>query len=569
MSDGGLRLASRVAQHSGLPPSEPPERPCLEDILSAAPETRGLENFNGSNHCFLNVAIQALWNLGSFRTCFMAAPEHRHPDFGTAARPDDSVGQQGAKTTDMDKFAVLRSEEAVDLPHTSAEECCFCALRSLFVQYQRSQESALPPDVLRKALCHVWNVRGRFQLGEMGDATETLEALLDFLHACHVEVPLKHATATTEEAGRGAAFSSSSTTAPSVVERTSIGDSVEESRCADCLDDARGEQARSSTSASRNDGRRISIADCVEEASDHACHPRCPSHEVFGIECVDLPRCTFCGATREPTVMSSFLYQVYVAELIQMRKTCLDEALNTAKLHKKNTPLAWSLLAAPPKSDATAKKIELHELLRRLCQHPLDQKCRECSSLHTTVSERWITRPPLVFVLSLVWSSGSPLRDDVWQLLLTVQPELRMEHVFRTERFRPTGCHFAPAGERKVAGDAEGLGAEQGPDDLDCAEEAYVFRGLVCFCGMHYIALFWSWSRTKWILFDDHCVKEEADWCCVANMIAAGQYVPTLLFYESPSGSHVPNLEASKQELIRQMHELTDESRTVPVCTVS
>lgn len=40
---------------------------------------RGLENRKGENNCFLNVILQAFWNLRSFRVLCQHAPEHRHP----------------------------------------------------------------------------------------------------------------------------------------------------------------------------------------------------------------------------------------------------------------------------------------------------------------------------------------------------------------------------------------------------------------------------------------------------------------------------------------------------------
>merc|ERR1740121_1680622 len=62
--------------------------------------------------------------------------------------------------------------------------------------------------------------------------------------------------------------------------------------------------------------QQMTGAERIEEASNFACHPICIAHEVFGIEYLDLPRCSFCHATGEPNVTSSFLYRVYVAELL-------------------------------------------------------------------------------------------------------------------------------------------------------------------------------------------------------------------------------------------------------------
>ena len=45
------------------------------------------------------------------------------------------------------------------------------------------------------------------------------------------------------------------------------------------------------------------------------CHPLCLAHAVFGLQTVDLCRCSFCGATGEPEVAASYVYSAYVSEL--------------------------------------------------------------------------------------------------------------------------------------------------------------------------------------------------------------------------------------------------------------
>ncbi|KAI8521635.1 Ubiquitin specific peptidase 54 [Branchiostoma belcheri] len=50
--------------------------------------------------------------------------------------------------------------------------CIFCALKVIFTQFQYSDETALPPDALRKALAETFEDQQRFQLGFMDDAAE-------------------------------------------------------------------------------------------------------------------------------------------------------------------------------------------------------------------------------------------------------------------------------------------------------------------------------------------------------------------------------------------------------------
>ncbi|XP_078659929.1 uncharacterized protein LOC144904690 isoform X3 [Branchiostoma floridae x Branchiostoma belcheri] len=60
--------------------------------------------------------------------------------------------------------------------------CIFCALKVIFTQFQYSDETALPPDALRKALAETFEDQQRFQLGFMDDAAECFESILLRIH---------------------------------------------------------------------------------------------------------------------------------------------------------------------------------------------------------------------------------------------------------------------------------------------------------------------------------------------------------------------------------------------------
>lgn len=374
---------------------------------------RGLENDLGDNHCFLNVVIQALWNLQSFRKLLLNAPWHQH----------DGEDQEIARST-----------------------CCYCALKSLFNDFASSEADTIPPDSLRQALSSVYDAKGRFKTGDMEDATETIEAILGILHACNVQ-PMQQVSTTCS--------SSNHLLGPS--------------------------------------------AEFVEEASNFGCHPVCLAHQVFGLEVVDVARCSFCGATGEPSVAASYVYSAYVTELET----------------RPELPKAWPDLLRTPRRPFA-------ETLRKLCQPDLGRNCAECNSRKSVLTERWLTRRPKTFILSLVWPSSNPSRDQLWSLLSMIQPQLRMEEIFKVE----------PAARSEV----------------------YCFRGMICYCGMHYVALFWCPAKRRWIFFDDMCVKEKEDWTAVVNLMTAGQYVPTLIFYESVSEE--PALSESIEELTRQVDAL-------------
>lgn len=110
-------------------------------MLSLAP-TKGLLNEPGQNSCFLNSAVQVLWQLDIFRRSLRSLTGH--------------VCQ--------------------------GEACIFCALKTIFAQFQHSREKALPSDNIRHALAESFKDEQRFQLGLMDDAAECFENILERIH---------------------------------------------------------------------------------------------------------------------------------------------------------------------------------------------------------------------------------------------------------------------------------------------------------------------------------------------------------------------------------------------------
>ncbi|XP_062850838.1 inactive ubiquitin carboxyl-terminal hydrolase 54a [Trichomycterus rosablanca] len=110
-------------------------------MTSIAP-SKGLSNEPGQNSCFLNSALQVLWHLDIFRRSFRQLTTHKCME----------------------------------------DSCIFCALKSIFVQFQYSSEKVLPSDALRTALAKTFQDEQRFQLGIMDDAAECFENILMRIH---------------------------------------------------------------------------------------------------------------------------------------------------------------------------------------------------------------------------------------------------------------------------------------------------------------------------------------------------------------------------------------------------
>lgn len=98
---------------------------------------KGLSN-QGENHCFLNVVIQTLWHLDCFRSAFKSIAHH-----------------------------------------CNEETCILCSLKEVFINYESSDNSCIPPSELRKALSH--SFEGQFDVGQMADAAEALTSIIEVL----------------------------------------------------------------------------------------------------------------------------------------------------------------------------------------------------------------------------------------------------------------------------------------------------------------------------------------------------------------------------------------------------
>jgi Ubiquitin carboxyl-terminal hydrolase len=107
---------------------------------------KGLRNRAGENNCFLNVVIQSLWHLESFRKRFWAWNEEHHD-------------------------------------HRAPVSCVFCALSVVFTQYAFCDEECIPPNALRNALHLIYRKSKRFEVGALDDAAEALDAVLTCLEA--------------------------------------------------------------------------------------------------------------------------------------------------------------------------------------------------------------------------------------------------------------------------------------------------------------------------------------------------------------------------------------------------
>ncbi|OWY95078.1 Inactive ubiquitin carboxyl-terminal hydrolase, partial [Phytophthora megakarya] len=252
-----------------------------------------------------------------------------------------------------------------------------------------------------------------------------------------------------------------------------------------------------------------------QDASAIICEPQCVAHRLFQMNLMELKICASCGHTAEPIMNTDFLYRVYAQEL-----------LNNARGEKHKT---------------------LEEVLRAEAQaQDVAGTCDACDKGGQRALSRWILTLPMVFSISIIWSSSHVNKTDIkdWMELLSTQ------------------CHV---GSDKEVQQALDLGRIFRLDNSAEVSSVYSFRGMVCYYGRHYVGFFASRSldedgveRERWFLFDDTRVKLVGTWADVRLRIERGGYQPTLLFYER-NGIERENLEKIATEIHKWWEASADE----------
>ncbi|KAG7383342.1 Ubiquitin carboxyl-terminal hydrolase [Phytophthora pseudosyringae] len=260
-----------------------------------------------------------------------------------------------------------------------------------------------------------------------------------------------------------------------------------------------------------------------QDASAIICEPQCVAHRLFQMNLMELKVCASCGHTAEPVMNTDFLYRVYAQEL-----------LNNAR----------------DGGEGVKKSVTLEEVLRLEAQsQDVAGACDSCEKGGQRALSRWILTLPMVFSISIIWSSSHVNKTDIkdWMVLLSTQCQ--------------TGV------EDKESQQALDLGRIFRLDNSTEVSSLYSFRGLVCYYGRHYVGFFASRSldddgveRERWFLFDDTRVKLVGTWADVRLRIERGGYQPTLLFYERNGIEH-ENLENIAAEIHKWWEATADEPK--------
>ena len=227
-----------------------------------------------------------------------------------------------------------------------------------------------------------------------------------------------------------------------------------------------------------------------QSSEDVTCVPACISHAVFGAQCMDVKVC-MCGATSDPDSSTSFLYRVYVSDLLALLSSTTQPFTAILKSIYRSQAYSCPTNASSPTS------------------HP----CRGPARI-----DRWLLSSPIVFTLMLAWQPEVS-RPEIEQIWGSLPGTLRLTDFLR-----------------------------QAGDGSDAPQ--YELQGVVCYYGRHYLAFFWSAVYGGWLMFDDRRVFLVGEWEELCQRACAGKLQPILVFYLQPEGREALR---SPRELARSM----------------
>lgn len=387
-----------------------------QPAYSATTLHRGLKNGIGENNCFLNVTVQALWHLGPFRMGFQKL--------------------------------------IIDIPHNpqNSPDSAITALCNLFVNYQYTDSSVIPPTELREK---VSQLSSRFSIGSIADANEVLDAILARIH---------------------------------------------------------------------------------QESEPPCVHEKCLSHTVFVGSILDQVRCPQCGATSEPTLRQSFIHDAYAVELIHLARDYIarnpQKSLSFGHILRTSFQSA-GLQSCPSSSISVAMTDESRlEKLRAFAPDFESRSNDELEELLASISNcnarakaiTYCLEPPLALAISITWTHDSEPAELIHEFVELLSDVIELSELFETDS--STVLQSLPF-----------LSMKAGGSKMMTGQWSYVFRGLVCYYGKHYVSMFKEYTddaqrEGQFLLFDDHNIRVIGSWEDVKRECTRGRYQPVLLLYE-------------------------------------
>lgn len=234
---------------------------------------------------------------------------------------------------------------------------------------------------------------------------------------------------------------------------------------------------------------------------------KCLSHSVFGGLLMEQTFCSACYATGEPKVRQNFLHYLNMSEAIRVSQQHRQD-------NRKASHLSFGLLLrkclsvtamACPSEDDTP---------------PPNPICTKRADVRTFCLE-----PPLALALAITQADERESRQNLIAFYRLISNRIHLNEIFLVGK----------EGEEQENRREEGNRTAQSQDVSK--RQSYVFRGMVCYYGKHYISIFQASSNggkgvPHFLLFDDQNIRPLGGWDDVVEEAVKSMYQPVLLLYE-------------------------------------
>lgn len=503
--------------------------------------SKGFRNLAGENNCFLNVTIQALWHLGSFRSGLHSIIRKRRHKLLTSVASGKSV----------------QVDTVVD------------ALCDAFEQYEFTSMDVLPPGQLRQALSEVSE---KFPLGDIADANEALDLILQRLHmetsshgnedsiscsgvsSCYPERCLSHTIFGGVAVKQVICDKCGASSEPALC--TEYLHTFYAAELASKYANLKGTSSISTVAKSKSNSKSKNIRKIGSNKGDYS----------FGML---LYLCSEYYDKSCPGNGEKYTVPVDAATSSSESSDIAASPITEAVLMEEALPFEGDA----GYDDAAMRKMKLMsmgvaEIDRQFVHEGSSSNSSsllhsKCSGIGKTVTN--ILEAPYVLALSICWQADTVQLKELQDFFVVIEKEIKLSHMFNIN-FEPQALptNSTPIKRKSIfsafssmilggstTGRSRKVKSPGAPSAINPSEATYVFRGFLAYYGKHYVAFFRSSLEhmvskvsansdlgedrgppDEYALFDDATVRSIGDWDAVKAECFKAKYQPVLLVYE-------------------------------------
>ena len=261
--------------------------------------------------------------------------------------------------------------------------------------------------------------------------------------------------------------------------------------------------------------------------------PKCLAHKVFGGCVMEQVECRVCRATSEPELKDNCMHLIYVSELLEAARNDPSSSIPFGNLLRSCMCVASNRCPALITSNSQPAAAAAAAAASQAMNHrgPMRPTC----GIDSATMKAYVLEPSLALALPLVWSQGRETAEVINELLSVISYSILASELFyefgdslTTPIPTTTTTAATTTANRSNGGILTGSGSGRG------GHRSYVFRGMVCYYGKHYVSIFQEYSpgEPRFLLFDDSRIRCLGNWADVKVECGRSLYQPVLLLYE-------------------------------------